>query len=313
MIKIGNFFGKTLRFLFGSVLICFAIGIFSNSAMAIEEKPEFRMDIYPAQKDLETVKPGDSYSDKFTLENSGKQDFNYEVSFTPYSVKGENYEPDYDEITQYSDIVNWISVDSDSGKLASGEKIEISYSIDIPSDAHGGAQSGVIMVTMKPNSENESTGVVAERRLGYIVFCNVDGVIVKTGKILENKIPGFLFNPPIYASTIVENIGNVYTRAKYSLQVFPLFSDEEVYTNEENPNNSVIFPETKRMNQIQWEGAPQLGIFRVKSTVKIFDEESVTEKLVFLCPIWFLFIVILLIFCIIFWIVSRIFRRRKEV
>ena len=40
-------------------------------------------------------------------------------------------------------------------------------------------------------------------------------------------------------------------------------------------------------------------------TVTIFDETSVTEKIVFLCPIWFLFLVLLIIFFVIFWLVSR--------
>ena len=96
------------------------------------------------------------------------------------------------------------------------------------------------------------------------------------------------------------------------MQVFPLFGDEEVYTNEENPVKQMVLPGTNRYNELSWDGAPALRIFRVKQTVKIFDEVSVTEKMVFLCPIWFLFIVLLLIFCVIFWIVSRVRNRRKE-
>lgn len=285
----------------------------SNAYAAEEEKPEYRMDIYPAQNNLNTVQPGSKHAGKFTLENSGKQDFDYVVSFTPYSVVGENYDPDYDTVTRYTDIANWISVDAETGSVKSGAKTEVNYQVNIPEDAHGGAQAAVIMITMQPaDSSSDTTGVQAIRRLGYLVYGNVDGDIIQTGKIIENKVPSFLFNPPIIGTSVVENTGNVYTVAKYSIQVFPLFSDEEVYTNEEKPEDNIIFPETKRFNQTSWDGAPHLGIFRVRQTVKIFDEESVTEKLVFLCPIWFLFIVILLIFCILFWIFSRIFKRRRE-
>ena len=96
------------------------------------------------------------------------------------------------------------------------------------------------------------------------------------------------------------------------LQVFPLFGNEEVYTTEENPELKVIFPETKRYSEVAWEGAPALGIFRVKQTIKIFDEVSEVEKLVFLCPLWFIAIILLLIFLIIFWIVSRVRGRNRE-
>ena len=129
--------------------------------------------------------------------------------------------------------------------------------------------------------------------------------------MIENKIPTFLFNPPISASSIVENTGNTHANVKYVLQVYPFFGDEEVYTNEEDPTTLVLLPDTRRLNTVSWEGAPSLGIFRVKQTVSFWDETSTTEKLVFLCPIWFIFIVLLIIFCAIFWIVSRV-RNRKE-
>lgn len=305
---IGKVFAAVTVVVFTLACCAFA----SARVLAVDDKPEYRMDIYPAQKSLGEINPGSSYKGEFTIENTGEQDFEYEISFSPYSVEGEKYDPNYDKETQYTDIAKWITVDSDSGKIGAGDKTKVEYVIDVPADAHGGAQAAVIMITMRPDSQADTSAVQAIRRLGYLVFGNVDGDIIETGKILENKVPSFLFNPPIYGTSMVENTGNVYTVAKYSLQVFPLFSDEEVYTNEEEPENSVVFPETKRYNEIKWDGAPHLGIFRVRQTVKIFDEESVTEKLVFLCPIWFLFIVLLLIFCIIFWIVSRVVKRKRE-
>ena len=98
----------------------------------------------------------------------------------------------------------------------------------------------------------------------------------------------------------------------YTLQVYPLFGNEEVYTNEENPEKRTILPETRRLNTMSWDGAPQLGIFRVKQTVKFLDDTKVTEKLVFICPLWFLFVVLAIIFLAIFWIVSRVRGRGKE-
>lgn len=299
-------YGAFLAFAAVAGLVC------SGNRVYAEDKPEYRMDIYPAQVNLGEVDPGSEHKGEFTIENTGKEDFEYEVTFSPYSVEGENYDPNYEKETQYTDLAEWISVDNESGMIAAGNKAQVKYAVNIPNDAHGGAQAAVIMLTMKPNSQTDGTGVQAIRRLGYLVFGNVDGEVVKTGKVLENKVPSFLFNPPVFGTSVVENTGNVYTVAKYTLQVFPLFSDEEVFTNEEEPDDSVIFPETKRYNKVEWEGAPHLGIFRVRQTVKIFDDESVTEKIVFLCPLWFLFIVLLLIFLIIFWIVSRAIKRKKE-
>lgn len=279
---------------------------------ADEASADYRLGITPTQKGFGTVQPGDSFSETFKVKNTGQQPFEFAITFAPYSVESETYSANYTKITRYTEIADWLSVDRESGTVQPGEEAEITYTVSIPSDAHGGAQAGVIMVSMGDTEQDNSGGLEAIRQLGYIVYANVDGEITTTGKILENKIPGFIFTPPITATSLVENTGNVYTNASYSLQVFPLFSDEEVYTNEESPENSVVFPETKRFFTASWEGAPQLGIFRVRQTVKIFDEVSTVEKLVFLCPIWFLFIVVLIIFVAIFWIVSRIRGRNKE-
>ena len=147
---------------------------------------------------------------------------------------------------------------------------------------------------------------------GIVIIAEVEGGNTRReGQVLETKIPTILFNPPITATSLVENTGNVHATATYTLQVFPLFGDEEVYTNEENPATLTILPETQRFNSISWDGAPQLGIFRVRETVSILDDTQTIEKIVFLCPIWFLFLVLLIIFFAIFWLVSRVRSRHQ--
>lgn len=306
---------KKNKFLFLLLLALF--GVFwcinvDNATVFADGVPDYRLAISPTQRGFGDLKPGETYSDKFKVKNTGVKDFTFSVSFSPYSVESETYSPDYISETKFTNLSKWLSVDVDSGIVKAGDEEEITYSFTVPEDAAGGAQMATIMVSMGLVESEADDSVQSVRRLGYLIYGNVDGDVIRTGKVIENKIPSFLFNPPITATSVVENTGNVYTVAQYSLQVFPLFSDEEIYTNEETPEGNVVFPETKKLNTISWEGAPQLGIFKVRQTVKIFDEESVTEKIVFLCPLWFLFIVILLIFCIIFWIVSRIIKRKKE-
>lgn len=286
--------------------------VFSTSTSA-EEEAKYWLAITPTRSAFDEMVPGKSYEGSFEVINKGTETATFEVIISPYSIVDETYTPDFEKPTEYTDITDWITTSIDGDTIKNGERAKIDFTINVPKDAHGGTQLASIIVRMTNEKEKgESTGVEMIQELAYLVYGNVDGDIIKTGKVLENKVPSFLFNPPILGTSIVENTGNVYTRAQYILQVFPLFGNEEVYTNEENPEGSIIFPETKRYNEIKWEGAPRLGIFRVRQTVRIFDDETITEKLVFLCPLWFLFIVLLLIFLIIFWIASRIFKRRQE-
>lgn len=294
-------------------VLCLGMGrALSISAAYAEDVPDYRLRISPAKERIEELKPGEAYEGSFTVKNTGGKSFNFEAVSAPYSVKDDRYSADFSTESVYTELMDWITLDIDSGVLEPDEEKKITYTINVPDDTHGGFQSAAIITQIVESGDIGANAIQATNQVAYLIYANIDGDLVETGGVLENRVPSFLFNPPIKAISVVENTGNVYARATYKLQVFPLFSDEEVYTNEETPEDSVVFPETKRYNEITWDGAPQLGLFKVRQTVKIFDDESVTEKLVFLCPIWFLFIVILLVFLIIFWIVSRALKRKRE-
>lgn len=301
---------------FGAALLLVSLLLGSLTSIRpayADDLPIYRIGVTPTQDNIGRLEPGKTYEGKFTVKNTGRETFDYVIDFAPYGVEGDNYSPVYDKPSSYTEISDWITVSRDSGTIASGDAHEVGYRIKVPADAHGGAQSAIIIAKMlNPEKPADSTSVETVQQLGYLVFGNVDGEVTKTAKILENKIPSFIFDPPITATSLVENTGNVYTNATYTLQVFPLFGNEEVYTNEEKPEAKVIFPETKRYSEISWEGAPALGIFRVKQTIKIFDEVSTVEKLVFLCPLWLIALVLILLFLVIFWIISRVRNRNRE-
>ena len=89
-----------------------------------------------------------------------------------------------------------------------------------------------------------------------------------------------------------------------------MIGDEEICTNEEEPDLSLILPETERFHA-QTCNLPIAGIFRVKQTVKIFGETSIVEKTIIVCPIWLLFIIIFVVFALIFYFVAKAKARKK--
>ena len=94
--------------------------------------------------------------------------------------------------------------------------------------------------------------------------------------------------------------------------VYKAFNDEEVYSNTDQEITYRILPETKRFINFSWDGSPQLGLFRVRQTVTVNDKVSVNEKLVFLCPVWLLFLVIFGVIFMIIWLFVRSRARRKQ-
>lgn len=300
---------RRLRFIIVAMLML-CVGFWRGGAVYADDIPDYEIAISPTKIELD-LKPGKTTTTKFRVKNTGKYDFDYEINFAPYSVEGEDYRQNIGDETAYTDLVNWLSVEEKTGPLESGEEKEIIITVNVPKDVPGGGQYAVALAKIV-ESASDNSGVVMQKQVGTILYATVDGDTRKTGDIVENKIPSFMFTPPIRATSVVANTGNVHMEASYVLQVFPLFSSEEVYTNEDHPETRNIMPETRRFNTVSWDGAPQLGLFRVKQTVKFLDQVSVTEKLVFICPLWFLFIILAIIFLAIFWIVSRVRSRKKE-
>ncbi|MBQ3410075.1 hypothetical protein IJG66_01810, partial [Candidatus Saccharibacteria bacterium] len=221
----------------------------------------------------DAINPGEAYTGTFKVINSGDVDIKYRIYATGYMVayveNSDSYTQVFDQDGPYTGVAKWFTFSKDTGYLAPGEREEITYTINVPEDAPGGGQYAGIMAEI---DNDEDQMFVSKSRVGTLFYSTIAGETRIDAKIIDNKIPSFLFNPPIYATSLVENNGNVHLNASYILQVFPLFSDEEVYTNEEDPETHVVMPETKRFITTKWENSPSFGIFRVIQTVKIADQ-----------------------------------------
>ena len=255
--------------------------------------------------------------------------FYYIAEVVPYSVSNDGkYTMNFEATDDHTDIVNWVTMsDNDEsgvkqvhGVLEPGETKNAYYSITVPEDARGGGQYFAVRVKndidAAQKAEKDDTVVIKEViGIASLVYVEVSGDIIVKGEITDNNVPGFLLNPPITTSFMVKNEGNTHAKVSYFMQVFPLFSDEEIYTTEENMETKYVLPGASRMITQTWEKTPQIGIFKVKQTVyydSLENEPSVTEKMVIICPIWLLFIIFFVIAAIIIWIVMRVRARRND-
>lgn len=303
-----HYFGKLLSVF----MTAFALAFITNTPVAAADTPDYRMQVSPSFAEIEEMQPGKSYDGVFKVQNTGGKDLDYAITITPYSVKDDKYALDSDTETAYTQMKDWITLSQDSGKLSPNDAEEIKYTIRVPQDAPAGGQYALINIRLvQENDSNSGATITANKQIGFRLLGEIEGNTRRTGKVTEQNIPSILFNPPISATSVVENTGNTHITASYVLRVFPLFSNEEVYTNEDSPYEVTVLPETSRYSSISWDDAPHLGIFRVEQTVTIADDTQTIKKTVFLCPIWLIFIILLIIFCVIFWIFSRIKNRNR--
>ncbi|MBR3269633.1 hypothetical protein IKG07_00010 [Candidatus Saccharibacteria bacterium] len=270
----------------------------------------------PNQKII--LNAGQKYTGDFTISNGVENatDFDYTVEVKPFYVD-ENYHIYYEETEGLNQIVNWITTSKTSGTLAVNDVEKISFTIDVPKDAPAGGQYAAIVVTSVSDERNGGasgdTGVAMNENIAmaHIIYAEIAGTTKRGGEMIDVNVPTFLFDGNITAESTIKNTGNVHGSATYKFQVFPLFSSEEVYTNEENPDVKTILPNRTFTYKSSWDQTPAIGIFNVKYTVEFEGVTTEVTKLVIKCPLWLLFIIIFVIVAIVTWLVMRA-RNRKN-
>lgn len=307
---------KCRKLILGAFIAIFSLGVclihHPVSATEKSDKP-IHMEISPAKQKLK-LERGQSFVSAFKIRNIGTEKFSYYVTAEPYTVVDENYESNYKNTSNaYSQMSGWITFDEKlkEGTLEPGASVDVPFTVSVPKDVASGGQYAAIMAKTK-DGNNPSSIIQTVNSLAMILYADIAGDTRTGGSVISNNINSFVFQPPISATSTIENTGNVESTATCIMKVWPLGSNETVFNNEESQSRFIdIIPETRRFNVISWDGAPSLGIFTVEQSIEFLGQTSTVKKLVIICPLWLLLTFIIIIAILIFWLVFRIVKRRK--
>ncbi|MDO5480176.1 MAG: hypothetical protein Q4F58_00680 [Candidatus Saccharibacteria bacterium] len=296
---------KTIAGAMLSLILCLlgTVGVFADGKFTVS----------PMNQKI-VLTPGETYEGSFKVSNpaSSENDFYYKTTVTPFYVS-DDYNPIYENNGDYNKIVDWIKITNPEGKIVPNEVIEIYFSINVPKDAPAGGQYAAITVTSDNNAEAVKNAINIDKKysIAHLLYTEVAGTTRRQGEIFNANVPSFILDGNISGVSSVKNTGNVHGTAKYTLQVYPLFSSEEVYTNEEDPMEKTVLPDRTLTNSLEWEETPLFGFFNVKYTVEFEGVTTEVSKLVIKCPLWLLAIIIVVIAGIVLWIVVRSRSRKK--
>ena len=291
-----------------------------NVANAMADNTSSSLTVSPPNQEI-ILMPGETYEGAIVVSNSNDAENNldYSVTIGSFSQKqSDDSADDYgtvdtETVLDYNQMMEWITLGRESGTVAPNHSETVPFTIVVPEDAPAGGQYATLLVQddSRAGEANGNVTIESKIRIAAIIYAEVAGETREKGLIVSNDIPSFLLTNKLKAGSTVRNDGNVHTRAEYTLQVWPLFSGEEVCTNEENPETSLIMPETERYHA-QTCNLPSIGIFRAKQTVKIFGETSIVEKTIIVCPLWLLFLIIFAIVAPIIWLVTKSKARKQS-
>ena len=284
----------------------------TTSLFSIPAFADMEFSVSPMSQRI-VLTPGEDYSGTFEVISPvyNQDDFYYKLSIEPFSVD-EKYDVLFESNGDYNQIVDWVELESEKGVVAPNEIAHINFTIHTPETAPAGGQYAIIRVTsdyekQEASSEN-GLSIRNVMSIAHILYAEVAGETERSGEIINANVPSFLFSGDISGSAIVKNTGNVHSDAVYTLQVFPLFSNEEIYTNEENPETSLIIAGATRSSVVAWEGTPKLGIFHVVFNAEFEGAHTTIDKYVIVCPLWLLFLIALALIFLLF----RILKTKKQ-
>ena len=290
-----------------------------NVMPALAEGGETTLNVSPMTQKMILI-PGEIAESSVKVSNpyGAESDIRYTVSIGSFSQsEGNGSADDYgvadtESVTTYNQIMDWITLNKKEGVVAPNSSDIITFTINVPLDAPAGGQYATILIRNDTNDENSNGGNIAIQskvQIASIIYAEVAGETIENGQILNNTIPSFSFSNELEAISMVKNDGNIHADAEYILQVWPISSDEEICTNEEEASTSLVMPGTRRFHSEKCT-LPPIGIFKVKQIVKIFGETSTAEKMVIICPLWLLFIILFAIIALIIWIFLKVNKRR---
>jgi hypothetical protein len=247
----------------------------------------------------------------FMIINKSQKDITANISVEPYSIVDENYQISSNEATSYAELAKWIKFDKTKYAVKGGERLSVSFSINVPEDIPGGGQYAIIYIYAE--EEDASGGLGVSGRLGLPIFARIDGETRVEAAVEKTDINGFLLIPPITTTSIVNNTGNVDVISEYRIEVKSLFG-KTVY---EHQRNGHIMPGTPRKVELAWDDTPSIGIFKVKQEVTLLINESgenettTIEKTVVIIPIWFIILTPLFIAGFIIVVVAKRMMRKQ--
>lgn len=314
-----NFKAKIL--VLGLVVVSAIIGAKAFSMDAHADEGKTAMFVSPMTQKIILV-PGETYSGTIAVANGSDatKDLKFTTKVGSYSPvasqggKGDYGGVDVTTVSTRNIMMDWVTIDKSGGTVAPNEQVTIGYTIKVPNTAPAGAQYASILVLQEDDdaeAKSGNSGTIKNKvQLASAILANVAGETIEKGKISENNLPTILTSNRLEATSMVRNDGNVYTDATYTLQVWPMFSNEELCTNEEKAETSVILPNTERYH-VQTCDLPAVGVFRAKQVVKIFGEESVIEKTIIVCPIWLMILTLIVIIAIIVIITMTVKKNKK--
>lgn len=275
--------------------------------------------------------PSSVYEDTFTVNNDSDETVNFEAYVAPYSYMhsdvDDSYTLGFTNDNNYTQITRWTRIMDKNGNYVKRPqytidphgKIDISYQVVTPDNIPAGGQYAVIFVHTLAE-KTADVGINTETSPGMVIYGRAEGETIISGEISglsmgqtvakEDGEGKSVVLGHVNATAKVKNNGNIDFNATAILKVEGVFGGGYYETPENKARTSVI-PESEITLYDEWEDTPWFGLYKATWTVTAAGETKSIEQVIFINPVPFIIISIILLTIAIIWI-TIVLRKRKE-
>lgn len=255
----------------------------------------------PVNKHYE-LRPGDTKSDTLLVINHGSTDYDFTVYASAYDVEAETYSAVTGDISNpMADVGEWVSFETTSYHLKSGDNVTIPFTVTVPKKVASGAHTGVIYAKIKPGSSN---GLIITKSVGLALYANVGASDVRQeGRVESIVVPKYIANPPIIVSARYVNTGGSYYVATAQMAVYDLFGTKLG----EQSKEFTVLPDRPRKIELSVDKLNFVGIYKVDGSTRVLGQDTPFSGYVVIVPTWLIVAVIMAVALLVIFI-----RYRKE-
>lgn len=203
-----------------TLVFLFVASIFSSISYAAED-----MQTITITPSIEiSMHPGETTSGKLPLINESTIPLTFTFQVRDITVDNNKGIPKIITSNQLQILSQWIKLSQESVTLQPGERTEIEYFIELPSNLLPGGYYTTILYQTSASQEKTQTKI--KTQLGTILYLTVEGDYFKDAYLKSFNLPSFQEHGPINPNFEIQNVGSIHIKPKITLRINSLGRDE---------------------------------------------------------------------------------------
>ncbi len=270
------------------------------------EQPTKVITVTPASTDV-AIDPGSSTAKTVKVLNEGTNSFRVTLSMSPYHVSGEDYNPEFTQISGTVDPSKWVHLSTTNTSVDGNKSFDVPYTINVPQNTAPGGYYAVIFA--ETSTDGTQTGVVSHSRVGTILYITVNGDIKSGGHLTGDALPILHFVGSIPLGLKVSNSGGTHFITNVSYSVTDTSGKEVLHASFDR----YVLPQTEREIKSGFTPQSLIGVYTVHRSATIAGKlNTLPDVKIYVINPWLLGSIAFLIGILIAVPIQRSRRRRSK-